>query len=171
MYGRCMGKSIIFSVFFFHFFTMQPNFFLIFLLFYCTAVKTVKCTMRRTSSADSLRKPFCKTCRCAHLPTAWVGAHYLTHSLTHWVRSLTTTRSTSSYIVLASTIICTSIVGGRAHRSQTTQIRTCIVFLDHVQNLHIHAVRARFLWAFSVDFRSEGSVQMCPPLRTHLDRL
>ena len=32
MYGRCMGKSIIFSVFF-HFFTMQPNFFLIFLLY------------------------------------------------------------------------------------------------------------------------------------------
>ena len=32
-----------------------------------------------------------------------------------------------------------------SHRSQTTQIRTCIVFLDHVQNLHIHAVRAKIL--------------------------
>ena len=42
------------------------------------------------------------------------------------------------------------------HRSQTTQIRTCIVFLDHVQNLHIHAVRARSLCVFSVDFWSEG---------------
>ena len=31
------------------------------------------------------------------------------------------------------------------HRSETTQIRTCIVFLDHVQNVHIHATRARFL--------------------------
>eukprot|EP01048_Picozoa_sp_COSAG05_P003742 COSAG05_NODE_180_length_14817_cov_423.925262_6_plen_100_part_00 len=32
-----------------------------------------------------------------------------------------------------------------SHRPQTAQIRTCIVFLDHVQNLHIHAVRARSL--------------------------
>ena len=65
LYGRCMGKLIIFSVFFFHCFTMQPNFFLIFLLYYCTAVKTVKCIIQRTSSADSLRKPSDKSCRCA----------------------------------------------------------------------------------------------------------
>ena len=93
-YGRCMAdvweSRLFFQCFFFHFPTMQPIFFLIFLLYYCTAVKTVKCIIQRKSSADSLRKPFCKTCRCAHLPTAWVGAHYLTHSLTHWVRSLTT---------------------------------------------------------------------------------
>eukprot|EP01048_Picozoa_sp_COSAG05_P011474 COSAG05_NODE_1081_length_5940_cov_4.264852_11_plen_87_part_00 len=31
------------------------------------------------------------------------------------------------------------------HRLETTQIRTCIVFLDHVQNLHLHAERARLL--------------------------
>ena len=30
-----------------------------------------------------------------------------------------------------------------SHRLQIAQIWTCIVFLDHVQNLHIHAVRAR----------------------------
>ena len=31
-----------------------------------------------------------------------------------------------------------------------------MVFLDHGQNLHIHAVRANILMSFSVDFRSEG---------------
>ena len=79
---------------------MQVMFCLIFLPFYWASVKTVKCIIQRTSSSDTLRKPFEKSCRCAHLPTAWVGAHYLTHSLTHWVRSLTTTRSSSSYLVL-----------------------------------------------------------------------
>ena len=29
-----------------------------------------------------------------------------------------------------------------------------MVFLDHVQHLHIHAVRAKILMSFSVDFRS-----------------
>ena len=40
-----------------------------------------------------------------------------------------------------------------------TQIGTCIVFLDHVQNLHIHAVRARSLRVFLVDFRSEAETE------------
>ena len=31
-----------------------------------------------------------------------------------------------------------------------------MVCLDHVQNLHIHAVRANILMSFSVDFRSDG---------------
>ena len=30
-----------------------------------------------------------------------------------------------------------------------------MVFLDHGQNLHIHAVRANILMSFSVDFRSD----------------
>ena len=30
-----------------------------------------------------------------------------------------------------------------------------MVFLDHGQNVHIHAVRANILMSFSVDFRSE----------------
>ena len=72
--------------------TMQTMFYLIFLPYYCTSVKTVKCTIQRTSSADSLRKPFENPCRCAHLPTACVRAIILLISLTHWVRSLTTTR-------------------------------------------------------------------------------
>ena len=71
---------------------MQVMFYVIFQPYYCTAVKTVKCTIQRTSSADSLRKPFENPCRCAHLPTACVGAIILLISLTHWVRSLTTTR-------------------------------------------------------------------------------
>ena len=79
---------------------MQVMFYVIFQPYYCTAVKTVKCTIQRTSSADSLRKPFENPCRCAHLPTACVGAIILLISLTHWVRSLTTTRSSSSYLVL-----------------------------------------------------------------------
>ena len=33
-----------------------------------------------------------------------------------------------------------------------------MVFLDHGQNLHIHAVRANILMSFSVDFRSEAGV-------------
>ena len=31
------------------------------------------------------------------------------------------------------------------YMSVFTQIRTCSVFLDHLQNLHIHAVRAKIL--------------------------
>ena len=36
---------------------MQVMFYVIFQPYYCTAVKTVKCTIQRTSSADTLRKP------------------------------------------------------------------------------------------------------------------
>ena len=35
-------------------------------------------------------------------------------------------------------------------------IRTCIVFLDHVQTLQIHAVRANFHIMFSVGIYSDG---------------
>ena len=35
--------------------------------------------------------------------------------------------------------------GLHTHRDSSMPIRTCIVFLDRVQNLHIHAVRARSL--------------------------
>ena len=33
-----------------------------------------------------------------------------------------------------------------------------MVFLNHGQNLHIHAVRANILMSFSVDFRSEPNM-------------
>ena len=74
-YGRCMAdvweSRLFFQCFFSQFFTMQPIFFMIFLLYYCTDVKTVKCIIQRTSSADSLRKPFDKTCRCAPWGSYW----------------------------------------------------------------------------------------------------
>ena len=37
-------------------------------------------------------------------------------------------------------------LGVFAHRNSSMPITTCIVFLDHVQNLHIHAVRAKFYY-------------------------
>ena len=84
---------------FFSFLTMQLIFCMIFLLYYCTAVKTVKCTIQRTSSAVSLRKPFCKTCRCAHVLTRIKTGHFVTHSATQWVTSLITTRdSRTAYV-------------------------------------------------------------------------
>ena len=36
-----------------------------------------------------------------------------------------------------------------------------MVFLNHGQNLHIHAVRANILMSFSVDFRSDTAYR--PP--------
>ena len=35
-----------------------------------------------------------------------------------------------------------------SRRACERPIRTCIVFLDHVQNLQIHAVRAKILMSF-----------------------
>ena len=37
------------------------------------------------------------------------------------------------------------VAGVRTRRAQERPIRTCIVFVDHVQNLQIHAVRAKYL--------------------------
>ena len=97
-YGRCMAdvweSRLFFQCFFSQFFTMQPIFFMIFLLYYCTDVKTVKCTIQRTSSAGSLRKPSDKSCRCAHLSAPWVEADFITQGITHWVKTTTTTRAT-----------------------------------------------------------------------------
>ena len=94
-YGRCMAdvweSRLFFQCFFSQFFTMQPIFFMIFLLYYCTDVKTVKCTIQRTSSAGSLRKPSDKSCRCAHLSAPWVEADFITQGITHWVKTMTTT--------------------------------------------------------------------------------
>ena len=93
-YGRCMAdvweSRFFFQCFFSQFFTMQPIFFMIFLLYYCTDVKTVKCTIQRTSSAGSLRKPSDKSCRCAHLSAPWVDADFITQGITHWVKTMTT---------------------------------------------------------------------------------
>ena len=94
-YGRCMAdvweSRLFFQCFFSQFFTMQPIFFMIFLLYYCTDVKTVKCTIQRTSSAGSLRKPSDKSCRCAPLSAPWVEADFITQGITHWVKTITTT--------------------------------------------------------------------------------
>ena len=71
-YGRCMAdvwESWLFCQCFF--FTFSPCNRISSWFFFCTAVKIVKCIIQRTSSADSLRKPFDKTCRCAQV--RWAG--------------------------------------------------------------------------------------------------
>ena len=101
-YGRCMAdvweSRLFFQCFFSQFFTMQPIFFMIFLLYYCTDVKTVKCTIQRTSSAGSLRKPSDKSCRCAHLSAPAVEGYFITQGITHWVKTTTTTRGCLSIL-------------------------------------------------------------------------
>ena len=45
---------------------------------------------------------------------------------------------------------CCTVAAIYTHRHSSMPIRTCIVFLDRVQNSHIHAVRApKSLWVFS----------------------